>query len=873
MEAVDCDKDACAATVLSVFPDICLRYLEETAAKVNHNPDQTIDTILGSAEKGGSYPKASRQKNLKRKREGSAEDDEKANILRLYAYPGREREVEARYIDKSEQILKHDFPQVLQKCLAKVFFDHDNQLLPTYLRIDQAVEDLKKGVRDGLPPGFALKKKSTPPSERIFEGERLDHLMRTANPVEKRALDELVAARQVLEATKTSKEAARLEAAREAENFETAKALGTVLDCGCCYGEFAFNRMVCCEKGTHFFCVDCARRNAETVVGLSKYEITCMSTDGCDAGFSYKERAKFINEQLTQALDRIESEANLRMAGIDGLETCPFCPYAAEYPPVESNREFKCENPDCHVVSCRLCREETHIPRTCEEAASDSTEGARRQIEEAMSTALIRKCNKCGMAFVKESGCNKMTCPKRGCRNIQCYVCSKSCDYTHFDDKTRGGKKGNCPLFDDVNMRHNEEVQHAEAQARQGILERHPLMKAKENLLKVNSGVPVAPAVPKENRLEARAAQEWAEVDAMIERHDLEARPFHRPNVQPGIVQPVPGIPYQWTPAGIYQPMPQPQAHPFVAPGVVAAEVQNPWFHLGPPNYAYLHGHNYMMLDQQHGPVVGPGPGFGIPQDPRGPYLGQNHAPPAAPQLVGSAVPMAAPQPAVQPVPGIAPGIAPHPPAVQAVPVIPPPDQARLDNPNNLGFEDEWGPEHGEPRELKRQKFLNKGAERPDLQNMIDKARGQRARQQAEHQSRHLMGDHFEAVPVPEDNDFFGTRLRRLGGPVQPAMADLPAARLGAGPGSGPRLGVGPRVAVGSNGGARFGVGPNGGLARFVASIKDRDGPQAQNPALMSQATQRAFDTGNELRQRLALERGGASGSPGRSRDHPIKMD
>lgn len=108
MEQVNHDKDACAATVLSVFPDICLQYLEETAAKVNHNADQTIDTILGSTEKSGSYPKASRrQKSLKRKREGSAEEDddddekEKENLLRLYAYPGRERERGKQYISRS----------------------------------------------------------------------------------------------------------------------------------------------------------------------------------------------------------------------------------------------------------------------------------------------------------------------------------------------------------------------------------------------------------------------------------------------------------------------------------------------------------------------------------------------------------------------------------------------------------------------------------------------------------------------------------------------------------------------------------------------------------------------------------------------------
>lgn len=120
-----------------------------------------------------------------------------------------------------------------------------------------------------------------------------------------------------------------------------------------------------------------------------------MSTDGCNAGFSNSQRSLFLDDKLIAALDRIEAEDVLRLAGVENLETCPFCPFAAEYPPVEENKEFRCANPECQVVSCRLCREETHIPKTCEEVASDHNSSARHQIEEAMSEAMIRKCNKC----------------------------------------------------------------------------------------------------------------------------------------------------------------------------------------------------------------------------------------------------------------------------------------------------------------------------------------------------------------------------------------------------------------------------------------------------------------------------------------------
>lgn len=67
-----------------------------------------------------------------------------------------------------------------------------------------------------------------------------------------------------------------------------------------------------------------------------------------------------------------------------------------------------------------------------------------------------------------------MTCTK--CANVQCYVCSKSCDYSHFNDARRGGKVGNCDLFDKeggVEARHQAEVKAAEEEARKKAREEH----------------------------------------------------------------------------------------------------------------------------------------------------------------------------------------------------------------------------------------------------------------------------------------------------------------------------------------------------------------------------------------------------------------
>lgn len=117
--------------------------------------------------------------------------------------------------------------------------------------------------------------------------------------------------------------------------------------------------------------------------------------DSCNAGFSHLQRKKFLDKKLATALDRIEANHILSVASLENLEKCPFCNYAAEYPPVEENKVFDCLDKNCLKRSCRLCHKEDHLPQTCEEFAKENGMNARREIEEARSEAVIRRCNKC----------------------------------------------------------------------------------------------------------------------------------------------------------------------------------------------------------------------------------------------------------------------------------------------------------------------------------------------------------------------------------------------------------------------------------------------------------------------------------------------
>lgn len=120
-----------------------------------------------------------------------------------------------------------------------------------------------------------------------------------------------------------------------------------------------------------------------------------MSMDSCPAGFTLSERRKFLDQKLIDVMDRLEREDSLRTAGLENLVGCPFCPFAAECLSVTVDKEFRCLNPDCEIISCRLCQSETHIPKSCDEHAKHSGSTQRHRLEEEMTRALIRNCNKC----------------------------------------------------------------------------------------------------------------------------------------------------------------------------------------------------------------------------------------------------------------------------------------------------------------------------------------------------------------------------------------------------------------------------------------------------------------------------------------------
>ncbi|KAI9821853.1 MAG: hypothetical protein M1827_002435 [Pycnora praestabilis] len=455
----------CLKKVFTVFPDICREhvlqlYKDRPVAKEDHEhlAVDLIEKILESE----TYPKEKdERKELKRKREESAGTTEE-EITEWNAV--HEERPASDYKLTARALLHAEFPTVPVKYIDRIL-KQKGRLYATYFALELAERTYDTCNQPPYKRKKAIRKQRNVPGQ--ASPSAADNTT-SQGLVMGRLMDELRAARKKRKKEDGKRQAEADTAAAEAANEREHRETGMMVECQCCFDDLPFNRMTHCDgSDPHFFCIECAKRNANNELGQSRYKVKCMDSSGCQAEFAKEQILRFVDQKTLIALDRLQQQEEIRLADIHDLTRCPFCDFAAICPPVEVDREFRCRNQECEKVSCRLCQQETHIPISCAAYAKENRLSVRHTVEEAMTEALVRSCNQCKNKYIKETGCNKMVCTR--CRSIQCYVCSKTISnsegYSHFNDSNRGGQQGNCPLFDNTEQRHDDEVKKAELTA------------------------------------------------------------------------------------------------------------------------------------------------------------------------------------------------------------------------------------------------------------------------------------------------------------------------------------------------------------------------------------------------------------------------
>ncbi|XP_059203416.1 E3 ubiquitin-protein ligase RNF216 [Centropristis striata] len=217
-------------------------------------------------------------------------------------------------------------------------------------------------------------------------------------------------------------------------NEDEYKMDGQLIECGCCYGEFAFEKMTQCSDG-HLFCKECLVKYAqEAVFGSGKSELSCME-GGCPCSYPVCELEKVLPENILCKYYERQAEEAVAATCADELVRCPFCNFPALLD--KDMSLFSCPNPRCRKESCRKCHVQwkQHVGKTCEQVLERDEIRMRVLFEERMTAARVRKCVKCGTGLVKSEGCNRMSCR---CGSFMCYLCREPITgYNHFCQHAR----------------------------------------------------------------------------------------------------------------------------------------------------------------------------------------------------------------------------------------------------------------------------------------------------------------------------------------------------------------------------------------------------------------------------------------------------
>ncbi|CAG9766487.1 unnamed protein product [Ceutorhynchus assimilis] len=241
------------------------------------------------------------------------------------------------------------------------------------------------------------------------------------------------------------------------------KQMGLMHYCSCCFDDQVMPLDILTCTGGCRFCRECIKRSSEIAYGGGKINFPCLN-NGCDEEFGLQVLQNVLDPKLFSKIAQKQAAAEVKASGLKNLESCPFCDFVSILAPEE--KIFRCLSTDCMKESCRLCKEPSHLPLLCDEVEKDEAVKARTFIENKMAEALMRECWKCKTKFIKEDGCNKMTCP---CGAMTCYICRKPIkNYQHYNGQ--GGDQSKlCPLYSENILNNEKEVLEAAMEAKKQV--------------------------------------------------------------------------------------------------------------------------------------------------------------------------------------------------------------------------------------------------------------------------------------------------------------------------------------------------------------------------------------------------------------------
>ncbi len=236
-------------------------------------------------------------------------------------------------------------------------------------------------------------------------------------------------------------------------------------ECQCCFTEFPYVDLIKCSNAStkykHVYCKDCIQGYIESGINDKKATCQCMSDtkdESCKGCYSEEDIAKCLPEQTFKNFRdmSIVSTTTSFAKLFDNYKICPFCNMygiIAE-PDIKYIQCGRCVNKSW----CVTCKRNAHGNEPCWKIRDENdVDGIVHTVTEIITNALAHKCPKCGSEYIKEEGCNLITCS--ACHSYSCYLCGMLIKprgtekYWHFYGE--GGeptKEKTCKLFNDTGI-------------------------------------------------------------------------------------------------------------------------------------------------------------------------------------------------------------------------------------------------------------------------------------------------------------------------------------------------------------------------------------------------------------------------------------
>ena len=231
------------------------------------------------------------------------------------------------------------------------------------------------------------------------------------------------------------------------------------LECQCCFTKLTDTDRIIrcnryCKKFKHVFCKDCISGYIEANINTNTSTINCMLSPKSDKSFccgtyNYEDIKYCIKLDQFEQFEIQCQSINVKYFStiLTNYQICPKCEKFGIIVEDKTIKNLKCEC--CSYEWCINCKQLSHIGDPCFKF-KDSIDISilNKTVDEILSKSLSHTCPSCNTLYIKEEGCNAITCSN--CKKHSCYLCGidisnlKDGKYEHF-------RTSKCELWNDRN--------------------------------------------------------------------------------------------------------------------------------------------------------------------------------------------------------------------------------------------------------------------------------------------------------------------------------------------------------------------------------------------------------------------------------------